>query len=203
MLDALGSHSWLPGGHEIGAYEHLLQRVDPKQLDALFEPATATKPEVKPTAKRDDRRFDDAGESRAEAEADAPSLKSRSRISPSIDLRIAQESWPPKPSRVRTSCSNSHSTWARASAPCSPASAPRKPEQLVGRFTLVLANLSLARCASGHPREWCWPPARAAKRSSCSRPMRRDRRHEGEITLAAAPLIPCPRSCSSCSVPSS
>ena len=29
------------GGHTIGSYQHLLQRVDPKQLDALFEPPAA------------------------------------------------------------------------------------------------------------------------------------------------------------------
>jgi methionyl-tRNA synthetase len=29
------------GGHTIGAYSHLLQRVDPKKLDALFEPPAA------------------------------------------------------------------------------------------------------------------------------------------------------------------
>jgi methionyl-tRNA synthetase len=28
----------LPAGHAIGEYKHLMQRVDAKQLDALFEP---------------------------------------------------------------------------------------------------------------------------------------------------------------------
>jgi methionyl-tRNA synthetase len=36
------------GAHAIGAYQHLLQRVDPKQLDALFEPPAA--PEATPAA---------------------------------------------------------------------------------------------------------------------------------------------------------
>lgn len=31
------SQSYLPAGHPIGNYEHLMTRVDPKQLDALFE----------------------------------------------------------------------------------------------------------------------------------------------------------------------
>ena len=35
----------LPAGHAIGAYQHLMQRVDPKQLDALFEPPAAPEPE--------------------------------------------------------------------------------------------------------------------------------------------------------------
>ena len=33
-------------GHRIGAYRHLMQRVDPKQLEALFEPPAAPEPEV-------------------------------------------------------------------------------------------------------------------------------------------------------------
>ncbi|HTS22053.1 MAG TPA: methionine--tRNA ligase [Casimicrobiaceae bacterium] len=32
----------LPAGHAINAYEHLMTRVDPKQIDALFEPSGAT-----------------------------------------------------------------------------------------------------------------------------------------------------------------
>jgi methionyl-tRNA synthetase len=31
------AHSLLPDGHRIGAYQHLLTRVDPKQLEALFD----------------------------------------------------------------------------------------------------------------------------------------------------------------------
>ncbi len=36
----------LPAGHRINAYNHLMQRVDPKQLDALFEPPAAPPPAV-------------------------------------------------------------------------------------------------------------------------------------------------------------
>jgi methionyl-tRNA synthetase len=35
----------LPAGHAINAYQHLMQRVDPKQLEALFEPPAAPEPE--------------------------------------------------------------------------------------------------------------------------------------------------------------
>jgi methionyl-tRNA synthetase len=34
----------LPEGHRINAYQHLMTRVDPKQLDALFEPPAAVAP---------------------------------------------------------------------------------------------------------------------------------------------------------------
>jgi hypothetical protein len=35
----------LPAGHAIGEYKHLMQRVDVKQLDALFEAPAAPEPE--------------------------------------------------------------------------------------------------------------------------------------------------------------
>jgi methionyl-tRNA synthetase len=42
----------LPGGHRIGNYAHLLTRVDPKQIDALFEvQTTAASPVPLPSAK--------------------------------------------------------------------------------------------------------------------------------------------------------
>ncbi|MCY7370509.1 MAG: methionine--tRNA ligase [Polaromonas sp.] len=37
-LDWINAADSLPEGHLVGAYHHLMQRVDPKQLDALFEP---------------------------------------------------------------------------------------------------------------------------------------------------------------------
>jgi methionyl-tRNA synthetase len=42
MADAANT---LPAGHGINAYQHLMQRVDPKQLEALFEPPAAPEPE--------------------------------------------------------------------------------------------------------------------------------------------------------------
>jgi methionyl-tRNA synthetase len=55
----------LPAGHRINAYQHLMTRVDPKQLDALFEPPAAapaaavaaaprTGPAAAPVARADD-----------------------------------------------------------------------------------------------------------------------------------------------------
>jgi methionyl-tRNA synthetase len=39
------AHSLLGAGHAINAYQHLMQRVDAQQLDALFEPPAAPEPE--------------------------------------------------------------------------------------------------------------------------------------------------------------
>jgi methionyl-tRNA synthetase len=40
-----GQHSMLPAGHEIKPYKHLMARVDPKQLDTLFDAEAASTPE--------------------------------------------------------------------------------------------------------------------------------------------------------------
>ena len=44
-LTASDADGLLGAGHAIGAYQHLMQRVDAKQLDALFEPPAAPEPE--------------------------------------------------------------------------------------------------------------------------------------------------------------
>jgi methionyl-tRNA synthetase len=46
QVDALvmGDSSRLLGAHTIGGYQHLMQRVDPKMLDALFEPKVEAAP---------------------------------------------------------------------------------------------------------------------------------------------------------------
>ena len=44
-LDFVNSATALGAGHAIGTYQHLMQRVDPKQLEALFEAPPAPEPE--------------------------------------------------------------------------------------------------------------------------------------------------------------
>lgn len=49
-LDWTNAAQVLPAGHQVGAYQHLMQRVDVKQLDALFEPpAEAGAPPPQPS----------------------------------------------------------------------------------------------------------------------------------------------------------
>ena len=46
-LDFDNAATPLPAGHQVGSYQHLMQRVTPEQLEALFEPPT---PEIKAPA---------------------------------------------------------------------------------------------------------------------------------------------------------
>ncbi|MBS0338714.1 MAG: methionine--tRNA ligase [Proteobacteria bacterium] len=43
------AYAFLEGGHQINAYKHLMTRVDPKQLDALFDLPAAPEPKAKKT----------------------------------------------------------------------------------------------------------------------------------------------------------
>jgi methionyl-tRNA synthetase len=45
-LTLQGAVTPLPAGHRVAEYKHLMQRVDPKQLDALFEPPADAAPET-------------------------------------------------------------------------------------------------------------------------------------------------------------
>lgn len=125
-----GQRNWLPAGHEIGAYEHLLQRVDPKQLVALFDTG---EPEATPTAAA-------AKPAAGNATPTAPTEVTVDDFA-KLDLRIAKivaaeaVEGADKLLKLtldvgdgqRTVFAGIRSAYA--------------PEQLVGRFTLMLANL--------------------------------------------------------------
>ncbi|WP_028999422.1 methionine--tRNA ligase [Azohydromonas australica] len=121
------------GAHRIGAYQHLMQRVDPKLLDALFEPAAA------------------AAAAAPAAAAEAPALPGGEDIAPTIgiedfakiDLRIArivearkvegsnkllQLTLDVGEGRTRNVFSGIQSAYT--------------PEQLVGKLTVMVANLA-------------------------------------------------------------
>jgi methionyl-tRNA synthetase len=113
------------GAHTIGSYQHLMQRVDPKLLDALFEPA-APAVEPAPAPGGEDIApvitIDDFGK---------------------IDLRIAQIV---AASRVEGSTKLLQLTLdvgeGRTRNVFSGIQSAYTPEQLVGKFTVMVANLA-------------------------------------------------------------
>jgi methionyl-tRNA synthetase len=133
-----GWHDWLPEGHQIGVYEHLLQRVDPKQLVALFDTG---EPEAKPGAK-------------ATAAASATPAKAAASNTPEgalaevtvedfakLDLRIARIAnaelveGADKLLKLTLDLGESQRTVFAGLR------SAYTPEQLIGRLTLMLANL--------------------------------------------------------------
>jgi methionyl-tRNA synthetase len=117
------------GSHRIGAYQHLMQRVDPKLLDALFEPAAAAAP----------------------AAVEAPALPGGEDIAPTIgiedfakiDLRIARIV---EARKVEGSSKLLQLTLdvgeGRTRNVFSGIQSAYTPEQLVGKLTVMVANLA-------------------------------------------------------------
>jgi methionyl-tRNA synthetase len=132
-LDWANAAAPLPAGHIVGKYEHLMQRVDVKQLDALFEPAGDTpSPQPSPASGRG---------SEPGGEALAPSITIDDFVK--IDLRIAkiveckavegstkllQLTLDAGEGRMRNVFSGIASAY--------------QPEQLVGKLTVLVANLA-------------------------------------------------------------
>jgi methionyl-tRNA synthetase len=129
----------LPTGHVIGSYQHLMQRVDAKQLDALFEPpAAAATP--------------------AEASAATPSaLPGGEAIAPTIgiddfakiDLRIAKivdcQAVEGSSKLLRLSLDvgeTDEQGQPRLRQVFSGIASMYKPEQLQGKLTVLVANLA-------------------------------------------------------------
>ena len=115
----------LGGGHSINAYQHLMQRVDVKQLDALFEPPPA--PEVPATVPG------------GEPIADTITIDDFSKI----DLRIAQivncEAVEGSTKLLRLTLDVGEGKTRNVFSGIASAYAP---EHLVGKLTVVVANLA-------------------------------------------------------------
>jgi methionyl-tRNA synthetase len=136
----------LPAGHQVRAYQHLMTRVDPKQLDALFDvaPAAATAPKA-------------PGTSRGPGTVDAPAATPAAPSAPTaptgptvsiddfakVDLRIARI--------VSADAIEGSDKLLRLSLDLGPLGtrtvfagikAHYEPQSLVGRLTVVVANLA-------------------------------------------------------------
>ncbi|WP_428425305.1 methionine--tRNA ligase [Methylibium sp.] len=122
----------LLGAHRIGAYNHLMQRVDPKQLDALFEPP------AEPSAVPGE---DGNGSALPGGEALAPTITIDDFTK--IDLRLAKIV---DASRVEGSSKLLRLTLdvgeGRTRNVFSGIQSAFAPEQLIGRFTVMVANLA-------------------------------------------------------------
>ncbi|OYT90221.1 MAG: methionine--tRNA ligase [Burkholderiales bacterium PBB3] len=134
-LDWAAAHQTLAAGHVIGEYQHLMQRVTPEQLDALFEP------------KEPVQAVDSAGE----APETIATIPGGEAIAPTItiddfakiDLRIAKivncEAVEGSTKLLRLTLDAGE---GRMRNVFSGIASMYKPEELVGQFTVLVANLA-------------------------------------------------------------
>ena len=124
-LSYAGAGTRMPAGHAIGEYKHLMQRVDPKQLEALFEAPAAPEPE----------RLIPGGEDIAPVISIDDFAK--------IDLRIAQivacEAVEGSTKLLRLTLDVGE---GRTRNVFSGIASAYKPEDLVGKLTVMVANLA-------------------------------------------------------------
>ncbi|MBP6647717.1 MAG: methionine--tRNA ligase, partial [Burkholderiaceae bacterium] len=124
-LDFANASTALGSGHAIGTYHHLMQRVDPKQLEALFEAPTAPEPE----------KIVPGGEELAPTISIDDFAK--------IDLRIAQivqcEAVEGSTKLLRLTLDVGEGQHRNV---FSGVASMYKPEDLVGKLTVMVANLA-------------------------------------------------------------
>jgi methionyl-tRNA synthetase len=142
----------LPAQHVIGTYQHLMQRVLPEQLDALFEPKEAVAP-VEPTPVATKKI---AGKAPAAAPID-PNAPGGEALAPTIaiddfakiDLRIAKimhceaVEGSTKLLRLTLDVGEKDAAGQPRSRPVfSGIASAYKPQDLVGKLTVMVANLA-------------------------------------------------------------
>jgi methionyl-tRNA synthetase len=150
-----GGVALLGAGHVIGEYKHLMQRVDPKQLDALFEPADqqniagaatdSVAPAVAPSPQPSLAAGDGASHPGGEALAPTISIDDFAKI----DLRIAKivnceaVEGSTKLLRLTLDVGETDANGATKTRNVfSGIASVYKPEQLVGQLTVMVANLA-------------------------------------------------------------
>ncbi|AVS93749.1 methionine--tRNA ligase [Paracidovorax avenae] len=120
-------------GHQVGTYQHLMQRVDPKQLEALFEPSAAAAPAAASAA--------DAGADAPGGEAIAPTITIDDFVK--IDLRIALiVNCEPVEGSTKLLRLTLDVGEGRHRNVFSGIASAYRPEELVGKLTVMVANLA-------------------------------------------------------------
>ncbi len=115
----------LGAGHTIGAYQHLMQRVDIKQLDALFEPPAAPEPE-QPLP---------GGEAIAETIGIDDFAKIDLRIAKIVDCQKVEGSTKLLQLTLDVGEGKTRNVFSGIAS-------AYQPEQLVGKLTVMVANLA-------------------------------------------------------------
>ncbi|HXE46761.1 MAG TPA: methionine--tRNA ligase, partial [Ramlibacter sp.] len=141
-LDWKNAAAPLGEGHQVGEYKHLMQRVDMKLLDALFEPpAEAPSPQPSPASGRGSEPPGKGGSELPGGEAIAPTITIDDFAK--IDLRIAKivDCQPVEGSKkllrltVDVGEAKPRSLFAGIAA-------AYQPSELIGKLTVVVANLA-------------------------------------------------------------
>jgi methionyl-tRNA synthetase len=136
----------LGAGHQVGEYKHLMQRVDMKQVDALFEPpaetpAPAPSPQPSPASGRGSQATSEAGSEFPGGEEIAPTITIDDFTK--IDLRIAKivECKAVEGSKKLLQLTLDVGEGRTRNVFSGIASA-YQPEDLVGKLTVMVANLA-------------------------------------------------------------
>ena len=134
LFDA-GRDGVLPAGHEFGTFKPLITRVDPKQLDALFDSVSGSAPPAAPAAAK----------TKASASSPEPQASNPAEITVDdfarIDIRIAKiiaaenVEGADKLLKLTVDLGDAQRTVFAGIR------SAYTPEQVIGRLTLVLANL--------------------------------------------------------------
>jgi methionyl-tRNA synthetase len=128
----------LGAGHRIGEYKHLMQRVDVKQLDALFEPPAEAAPST-PPAPQASAAVGRGGEPGGEQLADQITIDDFTKV----DLRIAKilacESVEGSNKLLRLTLDIGEAAPRNVFAGIASA---YQPQELVGKLTVMVANLA-------------------------------------------------------------
>jgi methionyl-tRNA synthetase len=135
-LDWTHAAQALPAGHQVGEYKHLMQRVDMKQIDALFEPpADAGTPSPQPSPSAGGSQANPGGEEIAPAISIDDFGKIDLRIAKIVDCKAVEGSTKLLQLTLDAGEGRHRNVFSGIAS-------AYKPEDLVGKLTVLVANLA-------------------------------------------------------------
>jgi methionyl-tRNA synthetase len=135
-LDWTHAAQALPAGHQVGEYKHLMQRVDMKQIDALFEPpADAGTPSPQPSPSAGGSQANPGGEEIAPAISIDDFGKIDLRIAKIVECKAVEGSTKLLQLTLDAGEGRHRNVFSGIAS-------AYKPEDLVGKLTVLVANLA-------------------------------------------------------------
>jgi methionyl-tRNA synthetase len=135
-LDWTNAAQALPAGHQVGEYKHLMQRVDMKQIDALFEPpAEAGAAPPQPSASGGGSQAKPGGEEIAPAISIDDFGKIDLRIAKIVECKAVEGSTKLLQLTLDAGEGRHRNVFSGIAS-------AYKPEDLVGKLTVLVANLA-------------------------------------------------------------
>ena len=170
-------------GHRLEKFKPLITRIDPKQIDALLEASREQAPATAAAASATAPGTTEAASDKASGSQTKGSQSDNIQFEDfaKVDLRVAEIVAADHVEGADKLLRLTLDLGGEQRQVFAGIKAAYQPEDLVGKLTVMVANLARAKCASASARAWCWRRPGWGGYLPAGTPRRRQARDAGEM----------------------